>query len=485
MAPLTYTDRDFASIRARLRADAAADPILADVDLSDGARETRLLTALARETAGLSHLLNNYMNEGFLVRAVSRAAVIDHTRGIGYELGGPTPSRTPVRLYVTRTYSAPVTIPAGTELQTDDGTVPFETDADVVLPAFALAVTVGATQGRTSRESTTGALPADTIDGQRFALADAGFVVDSESVTVSGITWTRVANFLASDGSSRHYVVERDAAERATIVFGDGTNGYRPPEGAPISVRYRTCIGQRGRVGRQRVTRVVGSFQATDGQYVDVRVVNPAASIGGTDAESIRHARIAAPASVRTANVCVSREDFEYHAGRVAGVARVLCLTRAEDPTIPALVHRLYVVPEGGGVASADLLAAVITQVTVTVPTFDVAVVEAYPVAYTTINVVAELELRENFDEATVLTAAGAALTDLFSPTARVVLDDGTDGDYRIAFGQTVPISQIEGAIQAIPGVYRVRIVSPTSDATLARSGFPQLAGTPTLTVVT
>ena len=37
------------------------------------------------------------------------------------------------------------------------------TIASILLPAFALAVTVGATQGRTFRESTTGALAADTI----------------------------------------------------------------------------------------------------------------------------------------------------------------------------------------------------------------------------------------------------------------------------------------------------------------------------------
>lgn len=482
MTTLDLTHRDFDTILAAMRADAATDPVLADVDLSDGAREARIMTALSRETAGLSHLLNNYVNEMFIARAVSRGAVIDHARGLGYELGGPTPSRITERLYVPRAYPSPVTIPAGTELQTDDGSIPFETDEAVVLPAFSTAVLVGATQGRTFREQSTGAAPDTAPNGQRFALAESGFVVGSDTVTVSGVAWARVANFLSSDAASRHYVVERDATERGTIVFGDGTNGFRPPEGAPIVARYRTCLGARGRVGRGRVTRVLGSFTAADGQSVDLLGTNPAASIGGDDPESLRHARVAAPASMRSGSLCVNREDFEFHASRVAGVARVRCVTHAVDPTVPILTHRLFVVPEGGGVATSTLLADVVRYIVEEVGTFDVALVEAFSAQYALHNVVATLEFYANFDRDQVIAAAVAAVQELFAITARIVLDDGTDGDYHLAFGEPVPRSQILGAIQRVPGVKSVIVISPTEDVVMSVGEFPKLAGTPTIT---
>ena len=95
----------------------------------------------------------------------------------------------------------------------------------------------------------------------------------------------------------------------------------------------------------------------------------------------------------------------------------------------------------------ADVEAAAIVDV----ERVDVAVVEAYPVALATINVVAELELRDGFDEA----AASAASTLVFTPATRNGAPIAAKIRFAVSFHGPVEVPAVSVALD-VPGVLLV-----------------------------
>jgi len=78
------------------------------------------------------------------------------------------------------------------------------------------------------------------------------------SVRVAGVEWRRVRSFDASGPNDPHFVVSRDKDGGATIAFGDGIRGRRPPAGSTVGITYRYGGGDQGDV-RVNVERVMGA----------------------------------------------------------------------------------------------------------------------------------------------------------------------------------------------------------------------------------
>lgn len=483
---LVHTALDFDSILTELATDAAARPELAGLDLSEGSPDRRWFVAVATVGSRLTYYLNSWTNEGYLLHARLRSSVITLAAGLGYTLSTPTPATVNVTISLPRSYADTLTIPSGTIIQTDDASVSYTTDTDCTFSPGTNLRTVACTEGVALSTNATGEASGTSPAGMRVALPSTSsstalpFVRQSEVVTVGGVRWTRVSNFLSSNSASNHYRVDVDGDDAATVVFGDGTNGRRPPEGSAIVITYRTCSGVAGRVRRGRLTRIVGSFYTTGGVAVDPTVRNTGDSTGGEDRETIDHARYAAIDALRATERTVAREDYELHAQEVAGVARALAHTRIEDGTLPFNLTRVYLVPTGGGPASAGVRTAVETYLTVTKPCAAGTLVTAVATTYVPSTVTATLTTRAGASTATLAADARAAITALFDPENR-----GEDGEYTCRFGRPVPRSLITATLQGLPGVVKVDVVSPASDPTLALTQFPSLSSTPGITLVT
>jgi hypothetical protein len=165
----------------------------------------------------LGYFENRSALEAFLPTAVLRASVIAHARLIGYELAGPTPAVATLALTLARACPDPVTFAAGTRVETEDGAVGYEFDADVTIPAGDLLAIVAATEGWTATQSATGIAPADAPGGQRVELTEPGFLRGTARVAIGTDLWSRVDDLLNSHATDRHYVVEVDAADRASL----------------------------------------------------------------------------------------------------------------------------------------------------------------------------------------------------------------------------------------------------------------------------
>ena len=85
--------------------------------------------------------------------------------------------------------------------------------------------------------------------------------------------------------------------------------------------RYRSGGGAYGNVDRDKLTVLKSTIP-----YVD-RVSNRQRAQGGRDAESLEHAKLRAPRTLRTRDRAVTAEDFEVLALEASGgVARARCL---------------------------------------------------------------------------------------------------------------------------------------------------------------
>jgi predicted phage baseplate assembly protein len=148
------------------------------------------------------------------------------------------------------------------------------------------------------------------------------------------VRWHEVPNFNGSEGSDRHYVLNRVTGE---VVFGDGVNG-RIPFAAPkniVMAAYRTGGGASGNRKMYTVEQLKSSIP-----YVD-RVTNFEPAGGGADAESLDRLLERAPRGIRHGLRAVTPQDYEDLAMLASPeVGRARCvplwdLAQDADATVP------------------------------------------------------------------------------------------------------------------------------------------------------
>jgi hypothetical protein len=216
-------------------------------------------------------------------------------------------------------------------------------------------MTITVTQGETVGPQVIGS--SDGSVSQSYALPETPFLDESDEIEVdetgSGgwVSWTRVTNFLNSAENSRNYTIETDAKDKATIYFGDGTNGKIPISGTNnIRATYRVGGDVDGNVGINEISTNADGISGVSEVY------NPRAAYGwrmkdGGTAEDIERVKRDAPASLRTRDTASTAEDCELHAVKRfiddAGVRPVARAVAIEEGLGPKTI-KLMVVGNGG-----------------------------------------------------------------------------------------------------------------------------------------
>lgn len=205
------------------------------------------------------------------------------------------------------------------------------------------------TQGETVGPKIIGS--SDGTASQEFELPDNPFIDETELIEVDEagggnfVTYNRVANFLSSTATSRHYIRESDAEDVATIRFGDGTNGKVPPSGVSnIRATYRIGADEDGNVGVDTiVVNADGTAQVTG-------VTNPRAATGwkqkdgGSEAD-IERLKRDGPAELRTRDTGSTDDDIER-----------LAVRNFTDRNGAKPIARAFAEPEGFGPKTVKLL---------------------------------------------------------------------------------------------------------------------------------
>jgi hypothetical protein len=136
-------------------------------------------------------------------------------------------------------------------------------------------------------------------------------------VSEAWVIWESRDHLLFSGANDRHFAIER---AEGRILFGDGTHGKIPPQGATVRARvYQTGGGTIGNVPSGAIKQVLGGGAGIEAAF------NPKPAEGGADTETLAAVRVRGPQSIRHRGRAVTASDFEAmarEASAAVGFAR-------------------------------------------------------------------------------------------------------------------------------------------------------------------
>ena len=269
----------------------------------------------------LSERSDILIDEAFLPTAQTKEAVLEHFALINQTILRATPATSDIEVSVPNLIPTEVRIPAGLNFSIPgpDGAAvvyeifraPGDFTSDIIIPPGRRGVIAYGIEGTTNN------LPQHQSNGgpnQFIDILVANVIDDPVDVYVTtGATkrqWQRIDS-LDTAGSNDEVYQVLYLGDRVRIVFGDDTAGKAPLAGQPIDVTYRTGGGSRGRIAAGIInnTRMVAP-QPPASASVEALFRNPAASIGGTDEETIDQAKKRAPREFATHDSVTTGEDY-------------------------------------------------------------------------------------------------------------------------------------------------------------------------------
>ncbi|HEY79307.1 MAG TPA: putative baseplate assembly protein [Dehalococcoidia bacterium] len=305
----------------------------------------------------------------------------------------------------------------------------------------------------------------DGTHGQRFQLQNVPVMSREPGETVEVETenegefepWQEVGDFADSGPTDPHFICDSVSGE---IQFGPSIRqpsgeerqyGRLLPNGRRVRfTSYRSGGGVIGNVGEGTITVLKSSIP-----YVD-SVVNFEGARGGTDAETLEHAKLRAPRILRANTRAVTNEDFEYLALEASPrVARARCISPGDtaDPQgpPPGAVRLLLVPPvaESEGYIPAEQL-EVPKQVREEVKSYlderrllatrlDIDTPQYVPVA-----VAAQVRVKRGSDHQQVMADVERRLYHYINPAY-----GGADGN-GWPFGRSLSLSEVYAVLQGI-----------------------------------
>lgn len=301
----------------------------------------------------LGYYIDSNAREVFLSTAQEFASAVKIAKLFDYRVKGAVPAGVTLRFTSSIPATAPINIPIGTQVQTDDNVI-FTTTSAGVIGTGETFVDVSAKQW----EAVT-----NVALGNSTGVADQEFVLEEDVVdgsvtfSVNAVQYSAQETFAFSFPTSEHFVAGLGVDTKMRIKCGDGINGKIPPSGQALTASYYVTQADLGNVGAGRITQIVSAITVPGSEVLSVN--NALAASGGATYENLTKLQKRIPLSIRTKYRAVTDQDFIDITELYAGVERAGV---AFDCDVDKYVH-IYLVPEGGGLASQTLIDDVTTFV--------------------------------------------------------------------------------------------------------------------------
>ena len=268
--------------------------------------------------------------------------------------------------------------------------------------------------------------------------------------------WLPQADLLGSAGDATSFVVEIESDATAYIRFGDDEYGQLPEPGTAFDATYRIGNGSEGNIGADTLAHIVSNDPAIIG------VRNPLPAAGGTDPETMTEIRRDAPQAFRTQKRAVTEADYARTAELDRSVQRAAATFRWTGSwhTVFVTVDRLD---------GADLTDEFETRLVNQIEPYRMAGhdLEVDTPHYVSLEIAMFVCVKPDYFRSDIQ----AALLEVFSSAT---LADGRKGLFQpdfFTFGQTVYLSPLYAAAQAVAGVASVKITL------FQRQGLPETSG--------
>lgn len=268
------------------------------------------------------------------------------------------------------------------------------------------------------------------------------------SITVSQVEWDEVASFADSGPTDRVYTVTIDHEGRATVTFGDGTDGARLVAGTQnVVATYRVGLGLTGDVSSGTLDVMLSPPPGVQS------VTNPIPATEGVAPMTAPAMLQDVPRLARTGNRVVNLRDHADLANSYPGVRQAKAASVRGAPRTWIQISVAF----DSSVADTEIssrCSALVTSIAgaQVQPAAPIAV-GAAPLAY--FRLTATVRISAESSPPTVSNLVVAAIVERWSVAAASV-------------GEDVRAGAIEAVIQAVPGVQGTQVTA------LARSGTSQ-----------
>lgn len=323
-------------------------------DYSEGNILIIILSLFAAIAEVLHYYVDNMARETFLPTARRYDSVVKHGALVDYHARAAIAATVDVilsRSITGNSIGAKLTIPQGT-LFTDSSGNSWLSARDVTWYSNVTTCKVPIIQHEKYTASALNNMVIPTGDRGIIHLGTLPngkyYEQGSMSLQIGGETWVLVDTFAKSKPTDRHFMVSVDEALNPYIMFGDGTFGKKPAAGAKITnVVFYLTNGTQGNVKSNTITSVPSVISSS---ITDATVSNAYDAGGGSNYENFTMLKEHIPLSVKTLGVAITKEDFESLAMLVDGVNKA----KADYECGRKLT--VYISPDGGAVASSELI---------------------------------------------------------------------------------------------------------------------------------
>lgn len=323
-------------------------------DYSEGNILIIILSLFAAIAEVLHYYVDNMARETFLSTARRYDSVVKHGALVDYHARAAIAATVDVilsRSITGNSIGAKLTIPQGT-LFTDSSGNSWLSARDVTWYSNVTTCKVPIIQHERYTASALNNMVIPTGDRVILNLGTLPngkyYEQGSMSLQVGGETWVLVDTFAKSKPTDKHFMVSVDESLSPYIMFGDGTFGKKPAAGAKITnVVFYLTNGTQGNVKSNTITSVPSVISSS---ITDATVSNAYDAGGGSNYENFTMLKEHIPLSVKTLGVAITKEDFESLAMLVDGVNKA----KADYECGRKLT--VYISPDGGAVASSELI---------------------------------------------------------------------------------------------------------------------------------
>lgn len=326
-------------------------------DYSEGNILIIILSLFAAIAEVLHYYVDNMARETFLPTARRYDSVVKHGALVDYHARAAIAATVDVilsRSITGNSIGAKLTIPQGT-LFTDQSGNSWLSARDVTWYSNVTTCRVPIIQHEKYTTSALNNMVIPTGDRVQLNLGTLPngkyYEHGSMSLQIGGESWVLVETFAKSKPTDKHFMVSVDESLNPYIMFGDGTFGKKPAAGAKITnVVFYLTNGSQGNVKSNTITSVPSVISSS---ITDATVSNAYDAGGGSNYENFTMLKEHIPLSVKTLGVAITKEDFESLAMLVDGVNKA----KADYECGRKLT--VYISPDGGAVASSELISRV------------------------------------------------------------------------------------------------------------------------------
>ena len=338
-----YLDRSYEQIKASL----LNRLVVVSPEITDHSSSNPLIIILEM-FAGVGEMLGLYIDnmamEAFVATCRRYVSGIKHANRVDYRVMASIPASVEVVLTFNTGITSDYIIPIGTAVKTSNNIIFISIEPTQVLAGATNAVLKCKQWERVINNNfgTTDGTPRQAIP------LPSDYCNDTLAVVIDSEIWTMVDTFGYSKQNDKHFIVDVEVTGIPYLIFGDDLKGKIPTPNKTIEVSYMITSGPDGNVSENTITQLASTLSLPG--ITTITLTNPLKASAGSDVESLSQLKLHIPLSVRTLKRAVTRQDFKDIARLCPGVAKADLVYNCGKWV------NVYIVPNGGGIASNVLL---------------------------------------------------------------------------------------------------------------------------------